>query len=288
MIVEKVRRITIKYHLGIFAGISFLFFSCTKDKVVADSIKDVKKTYSAQMNMTNLSPKDLFMGLIFANGPLVNIIPELQSTKEVKDLYITEVDQIQQEAILQKLVIDNISKSNPDFFFSFKTEITSGDHQRIAYALDNATKLTFSTICNIYGLGANSKDFVNGQLNTIDQDKFVELERINDDLKSGSISKDEAIQHIANVFPDLPQTMRDGLKNMSSPGGPYSPQCLALAIVLVIAVVVAGYVALALALHTVLAARYYVEIDVNVNHVANSPYSNIPLVLVDQIATILH
>lgn len=238
-------------------------------------IDDNSIIISAQIS--NISNEDLFKSIIFAEGNLVDDIPNLLEIRELKNLFIVDSEARAQEVNLHNAIISDISENNATFLNYFKNEITSGNHIRVGNAIDSATDVMFYSFCKIQGLTSNQSNQIKQNVLSLNEDDFIELQRITDELNIGLISHSEALSQIHSIFPDISDNILNDAGNFIPP---YSSQLACLALVLAIEVVVVGYIALALGAHTVVGARYAVVYAVHFQKM--TPY-NISQKLIDDI-----
>lgn len=286
MLLQKVRKFILKSYLSPVVGIGFLFVSCNKDNIAASSIENAKG--KAMIQSAALDGEQLFSGLVFAHGPLLDLLPELKKSSELMDLYLKSDQEKQVRDLVRQEAVENVANNYPGFFTYFKTEIESGEHARIANALDSATTLAFYGVCEMYDLNTDHSNFVDGELRALDNDNFIEVQRISEALMAGELTKEEAVSDINDIFPNLKQSIISNLISQTDYQIPSQGACLAINIA--IAVVIVGYFGIVLAAHTVIAARYLVVLDVDVHKddpEEQTTRNNISLKLVDEIATTL-
>jgi SdpC family antimicrobial peptide len=292
MIILTLRKVLIQYHFGLLMALSFLFFSCTKDKV---AIKNIEKqllnpanTFSAlSAKGSSISDYDLYRGVIFASGPLVSQIQSLKETKTIKDLFIKNSQESDKEVLMQRTIINDIQANNPHFLKYFKAEIISGNHLRVGAAVDSGTKMMINSFCNIQGFSDNQNINFKNSTHSLNEDDFIEIGRIGDDLKANYITKEKALSQIQAIFPNIHSTP-DGLGNATTTSSVNQNECFVLGVIFAVAVVVVGYVALALALHSAVGVRFAVAYTVHIKatgameKIENKSHSS--LLLIDDLA----
>jgi len=278
MIISNLRKVMLKYQIGALMSVMFMFYSCTKDKVIAENVSKANRAMTAAASITK---EDLFKSIIFANGSLVDEFESLQNTKAMNDLIITDETAKLQLEDLESAIVADINQSSPDFLNDFKTEITSGDQIRIGEAIDAATDKMFYSFCKIKGFTNEQSDLLYSNVHALNQDDFVEIQRVMDQLNAGVITQEDAMAKVHSLFPNL---SGDVFKNIGTVGTPPNQlACLAFAFVLV-ASLVASF-GIAITVHTFVGVRYAVVYTLHIG--PNSPYSgnnNVSLALIDELA----
>lgn len=118
-------------------------------------------TYSS---VSRFSGEELFAGLFFGEGEVVEIVPELHERSQLKS-YLSSEEEVAGFRAFQVKAIEAIRKENPQFFATFKADIQSGDHLRIQKAMQNSSEVLIGALEDMYGI--KKKDFIrlNEELN---------------------------------------------------------------------------------------------------------------------------
>ena len=95
----------------------------------------------------SFSGEELFKGIFFARGDVAQILPETAEKNNFQS-YLSK-QQEQKMLINQKLIIQEIKNSNPDFFSNFKGSIESNNYQEILRTLIQSVQLMDSVISNV-------------------------------------------------------------------------------------------------------------------------------------------
>jgi len=80
----------------------------------------------------------LFRGLLFADGPVAERIPELQRAKVVYGFNRLNAKQLAAVRHLEQELINRLKRGDPRYFDRFQRDIQSGDHRRVQKSLNDA------------------------------------------------------------------------------------------------------------------------------------------------------
>lgn len=82
MIVAKLREVLLRYHVGTIMTVSFLCFSCTKDKALNEAHLKANKTLAGLGgDAAEFTAADIFKGVFLADGQVADLLPELAEFK---------------------------------------------------------------------------------------------------------------------------------------------------------------------------------------------------------------
>lgn len=137
MKLSLIRKSILKYHIGVFMSITVLFFSCTKDKTIAElSTPRVEEGLSSTINTPTISDIDVFKGVMFLEGPLAE---KLKDFKEFNiRTFTSNKSKVQQVLDFQSSVIAKLKEGNKNYLAEFRTKIGSGDYYLVKSAIKNA------------------------------------------------------------------------------------------------------------------------------------------------------
>lgn len=93
------------------------------------------------------SGEEIFLGLIFGEGEVAKLFPEIWESAEILEMR-AEVTPEQAEVLkqFQSDLLNYLTEQNPAFFSRFSESMQSGNHLRIASALDEASLLMFQAL----------------------------------------------------------------------------------------------------------------------------------------------
>ena len=171
--------------IAFILGCSILFISCSKYETLASEDEmgtvnipaEIEETIDAvsegsQMAARgNYSGEDLFNSIFFAHGSFASEIGQFEYVMEAKeDLTVEKIQEINSR--LMELD-QNITAIDSTFFIDFKTEITSGNHNRILIAFKNTS------------------DFLGENLNQLFPEFAAFIPVVKEDIKNGVINPDD-------------------------------------------------------------------------------------------------
>lgn len=142
MLITKIRKFVIKYHIGTFMVMMFMFVSCTKDKTIADLSKRTAnpalKTMSTNISFTD---DDVFRGVLFLDGPVASLLGDF--TDFNIESFTDDQTIINKAREFQNLVIANIKQNSPSYLNEFRTKIGSGDIYIVQSTLNEAAQKVY-------------------------------------------------------------------------------------------------------------------------------------------------
>ena len=129
----------------------------------------------AKFKIKNLDSKELFKGIVFNNGKVSSLIPQLDA--KAKSLEKFDIATIEKMRNLENSVMSAIEKENPIFFDEFKNAITSKNHSVIKEKLLESSKLVndkISLYANLTEIEKKQLDkliqeFENNKLSVVDE-----------------------------------------------------------------------------------------------------------------------
>jgi hypothetical protein len=163
----------------------------------------------------DFSGEEIFQGLFFLDGPVVNAIPELKEKVDVKKLLDIKGEETDRK--MMEILSVEIKKTNPKYFDHFKEEMTSGSQLRIQKELAASQETIYRAISSYLGIKLSDLMSAKEQLAKIFAGKQEELLAQISDLQSGKISKDEFEKRLVQMFP------KDGKDILA--GNPSSKLC---------------------------------------------------------------
>lgn len=102
-----------------------------------------ERAYSNELrgaSFDRASARDIFRGVLFSDGPVVELIPSVKKNAEVTQRLTTPEQRAAGHLLLDRLM-DDMERRHPGTLEAFKTELVSRDHLRIQRALVTATRL---------------------------------------------------------------------------------------------------------------------------------------------------
>jgi len=100
----------------------------------------------------DFSGEQLFRGLIFMDGQVANLIPELKDRMEVKKLVALSPAQQEQERKIVNVIVREINANQPGYFDEFKKAMTSGDQQIINTNLVGVQEVIMRSLASYLGI----------------------------------------------------------------------------------------------------------------------------------------
>lgn len=113
---------------ALFLIISLLFWSCSPKGEKAAG--EAKATYSGE---------ELFRGILFAEGKVADVLPDVKRIRELIKLQSLNEKQKQAVKTLQDSIIYRINKIDPNYLKTFQYNISSGNQVVITSAIKNAS-----------------------------------------------------------------------------------------------------------------------------------------------------
>lgn len=92
--------------------------------------------------------EQLYRGLLFGDGPVAEVIPQVRDHYRVTN-FVTTVEELQLVRATQDRIISAIDETAPEFFRDFRSMIRSGDHFMVQKALREAADVTLRAIGSI-------------------------------------------------------------------------------------------------------------------------------------------
>lgn len=145
---KKIRNVVMKYHICAIAAIAFMLFSCGKEKAIAGTIDKSVEPLASTANAA-YTDRDVFKAIMFLDGTASTLL------SDYKDINLKAVipDQakVNQVIAFENSVIDEIQKTDANFLANFRTQVKSGDFNKVQTAVfDGATKV-FDTSVKLSG-----------------------------------------------------------------------------------------------------------------------------------------
>ncbi len=128
MILEKCKIILVKYHLGLFMAMTFMLYSFMPQSSTSSSLKKIKES-----NL-KITTEELFKGVFFADGRIVDLIPTLKEFQITNFTSDTKV--IEEYRKMENEVFKNFQVKNSALLKSFETNIKSGNPIEIQETID--------------------------------------------------------------------------------------------------------------------------------------------------------
>jgi len=111
--------------ISLLLTVSLIFTGCTGSQESSDG-SPPPSSYTGT---------ELFEGLVLAQGDVAQRIPPIQKHWMAQN-YVKEDDQLDRLQEFTSKIVEQVSETNPDFLSNFKTDVTSGDRNRIQNALN--------------------------------------------------------------------------------------------------------------------------------------------------------
>lgn len=121
---KKIREISGNPVFIIMLTFSFLFASCSEEAVVSNTIE-------------NISGKELFKSIVFADGNLTANVPALQKINVTENL---SKEQLIEFRSFQNKAIEYLESTDKNYFDNFKQNIMTRDVETISKTLSNSSK----------------------------------------------------------------------------------------------------------------------------------------------------
>jgi len=116
---------------------------------------------------SNYTGEQLFKGLIFMDGPVADVIPELKDRMEVKKLVALNTVQQSQEKQIENLIVHEIGVNDPGYFAAFKKAMTSGDQQVINVSLQGVQEVVMRALASYLGIKLDAVTSAKDQIGRI-------------------------------------------------------------------------------------------------------------------------
>jgi len=100
-----------------------------------------KSTKRVDVKVSEYKGEDLFRGIMFADGKVADLIPEI---KKIKDFIVSQPFNDKEKIAIKTLqdsLITKLHKSDPDYFKAFQYNIQSGNQVVVASTIRNASVL---------------------------------------------------------------------------------------------------------------------------------------------------
>ena len=180
MIIQNIRTILQKYHIGSLIAISFLFFSCSKDAMIEKQSSDTNSLI--KMRTPNYSEIEIFKGIFFAEGPVADLIPELSEFKISN--FISDSILLQEISDLHDDVLILFEVNNPGYMEIFRDVVLSSNHIEIENSLLEAADLLNNTLSEYYHDAYNE--------NSSSTEYFDAQQEFEDALTNSSINQENS------------------------------------------------------------------------------------------------
>lgn len=130
----------------------FTFASCQKHAQPSATTQSStnQSTTTLVAKQANYSGDEYVKGLIFASGPVANLVPELSALKI--ENFVTNKAMVDYKHMEEDKIIALMNEKKPGFIEKFKTEVTSKDRVRIKNALDEASNVMATIATDYYKL----------------------------------------------------------------------------------------------------------------------------------------
>ncbi|MEQ9426443.1 MAG: hypothetical protein RJQ09_18620 [Cyclobacteriaceae bacterium] len=111
---------------------------------------------SKDLSITNYvySGEDIFQAVFFADGKVVELIPDLKNNINLKDFLKTD-EYLHEYRDIQNAIINHIKAEKPHFFSEFKSRMTSGDHVLILQTIQSTYPHIQDAILQIFDSDLN-------------------------------------------------------------------------------------------------------------------------------------
>ncbi|MEZ0184128.1 hypothetical protein AB9T89_17920 [Flavobacterium oncorhynchi] len=149
-----------------------LFVNCSED----DSSKQKETT------LHNFTGKELFKGILFAKGDVAEILTPIKQSYSYYEINHVDEDQKNESDNIINDLINSIENKNPNYYDSFKKNITSKNHLKIRETLINSSQLIYDTALDIY-LSKTEKIDLKNLLSQIDINSYTDENGIIDKEK---------------------------------------------------------------------------------------------------------
>lgn len=155
-----------KWYVAMCLSASMLFYSC----------------HSVESEPTHsFSGEELFTGIFFGQGEVLDYIPQLKERQELNKFLKTDEEMVYYKE-MQMNIISMLKAKDPQFFKEFKINIESGNHVKITAAIRNATEGVINAVNHQYGLKAEQLASISKEL-----DDKTDIKRII--LQEGSVDE---------------------------------------------------------------------------------------------------
>ncbi|KAF2080213.1 hypothetical protein [Flavobacterium sharifuzzamanii] len=189
---ERIKSISIKYHIPTIIGVMFLLFSCTKDEILNNGL---------EMNNTSFTDEEVFKGVMFLEGPVAN------KMNDFKDLnfrsFVADKSQIEEIINFQNEVVNRIKSIDPNYLSDFRKKIGSGDYYLIKETFSKASTKISNIIYEISNLDKNEISIVAKKFNSNLKYKYnIDEKSSKEDLIKALNDIKSEKQTSKNVMPD--------------------------------------------------------------------------------------
>ncbi|HXS35868.1 MAG TPA: hypothetical protein VN721_04160 [Flavipsychrobacter sp.] len=146
MILLSIKRILNRCYFAAFMAITFMFYSCTKDKTAANLAKKVAGKYV----LSAYTDRDVYDGVMFLQGPVATDLLRDYTDFNFTFLILNPA-QIDSVHAIQDSVVSFIVASNPNYLQTFRSHIGSGNYDTISTAIINAASDFYYASLTIQG-----------------------------------------------------------------------------------------------------------------------------------------
>lgn len=141
MLIQELRSVIIKYQLGLFIAIAFLFFSCKKDSAT--------NTGTQNSVADKATDEDYFNAVFFLDGPLASAISDYQELSVSK--MVDNDKALKGIRDLEAKMIKYIKTNYAGFLNDFRTKITSNDYSQVSAAMKDGGKKILEALNHLNG-----------------------------------------------------------------------------------------------------------------------------------------
>lgn len=147
-----------------------------------------------EVEVPDYTGEQLFRGLMMGQGPVATLVPSVTSQAPDLETMVQDAEQLKAVLMVEDHVVEQIKKDFPNFFFTFKKSIQSGDHIKVKEALKQSNEIVVKAIYQLPEYKKNKAVIENSRksLSNIDYRQFLD--------GNGKLNTNALQKHIKNQF----------------------------------------------------------------------------------------
>ena len=154
MKISIIRKIILKYHLGVFMIMSILFFSCSKDKFAVTS-STISSSSAATIQA--ISDDDVLKGVMFLENPIADRLPEIKDFSTMAAM--NEPSKVAAKIKFENAIISKLKAIDGNYLINFRANVGSGDYYTVKTAIEKAANDIINIAAEL--TGKNRTDLIN-------------------------------------------------------------------------------------------------------------------------------
>lgn len=242
----------------------FIYTSCTSGYASSPATTKLKtsNTYSGE---------DFFKGIVFQNGPIADMIPEIVDQNALLSKLNPNSGNQNEMRQLENSIIAKIAETDAKYFSEFKEAMQSGNQIIIQKKIQESQDIVFGSLAKLMGLQIRDVKLAKQQINEFISKNHETLKSLLSQFQAKAITKEQYLAEVSKVIGDNNTGISALFPAKTSEGASINNESIPFLTFLVwnvaIVINIAGYINIALAANVEIAvnAQVAVNIDIKVN-----------------------